>query len=219
MRAGVIFAVLLLVTPAIARADNTTVAEEHARIGRANAAAGNLDQAIVEFDLAARSNPLPKYFYNKAELERRRAVTNANRLEDMRRSVDDFTRYLALLPKASDRKDVEGIIDGLRARIESAEATARDTSLHPVLEPASPVAARVGEDPKAEPQDGRAVPIVPGKEPQNTPEPEKKKSRTWVWVLVGVGAAVLAGTAIGVGVGLSQSDAPAASYGGTEVKF
>ena len=214
MNKMVVLAALLVALPSVARADNDAVAEEHARVAKANVVAGHLEEAIVEFDLAFHANPLPKYLFNKAVLERRKADANAGRVEDMRRSRDDFSRYLSLQPNAPDRRQVEAIIDGLRARIESAEAAARDTSVRPPVEPAPPVAARIGEDPKSDPSGERAQPLVFPATEKEKPVPRK---RTGVWVAVGVVVGVAAiGLGVGLGVGLSHGDHPPTSMLGDQ---
>ena len=187
---------ILLFTRTAAADDDAAIAAEHAKRARANAIAGHIDDAIREFDLALRSDPLPKYAYNKAQLKRRRAETNADRIEDMRGAVDDYMRYLSLDPKAPDRHEIEGYIAELRAMIESAEAARRDTKVAPAEPPAKAVASE--EDPKI--ARARSLVGVVGAE-----QPPPKRSRKGTWIAVGVVAGVVvAGTAIGLGVGLSQ---------------
>src|SRR5688572_28095924 len=125
MRKIVLLATLLLPLPAFAAATNESVAKEHSARAKALIIVGDLRGAIKEFDLAFRANPKPNYLYNIAELHRR--LGEAGAINEMRSAADFFQRYLDAYPNAEDRAQVEARIAELRARIESAEAAARDT--------------------------------------------------------------------------------------------
>ena len=214
MKARLQFIAILLLLPLSAHANDAALGEEHAAMAKAHITTGKLDEAIKEYELAYRANPLPKYIYNIGELHRR--LAEAGVVEEMRKSRDFFMRYLDV-PGASDRKFVEARVVELRAKIESAEAAARDTSAR-TAEPPPASKVFVEDAPR-----GVEVPSEALTFPQpetSRPAPHRPRLRAWQWVLIGSAAAVVAGTAVGLGVGLSQrAGSPDATLGGMGVTW
>ena len=194
MRAAAIVAITFVLLPAVASADNFALADEHARLAKAHILTGHLGDAIKDYEHAFQASPQPKYIYNVGELHRRLAEAGA--IEEMRASREFFTRYLELQPNAPDRRQVEARIIGLQARIESAEAAARETSLMP--------AKQVGTPPAAVPPVTQTLSDLTNAQDVAATEPAPTKRKKWVWALVGAGGVFVTGAAIGLGVGFGQ---------------
>ena len=193
---------LLLAAPGVARANDVELSKEHFRRGMKLSELGKHTESIREFELAYEANPRPSILYNLAH--EHRVLAEAGAIDQMRQSVDFYQRYLMASPKAPDRRPVETMITELKARIETAEATARDSAKSPApVAPAKPLTPNTAHSDETE-----AAAAAVSKPAPDPAKSEKKGVPTWGWVVVGVGAAVVVGGAVGLGVGLSQPAAP-----------
>ena len=190
-----------LATSAPALAFDEPLSRQHFERGKALARLGKHRESIMEFELAYQANPRASILYNLGH--EHRVLAEAGGIEEMRTSAEFYRKYLEMMPNAPDRVEVRTMIADLRARIESAEASARNL---PVKElPPPPDKAPVTDAPRSE-EPERALPIVPEPGRERDGKVAPKASRKWLWVGIGVGAAVVAGTAIGLGVGLTRDN-------------
>src|SRR5438132_11516588 len=108
-------ALLLSMIPLVARADDDAVARMHYKRALAEIALGHRDQAIVEFELAYKASPQPNLLYNIAE--QHKILGEANAIDEKRRAVEFFEKYLDAQPHATDRAAVQAMIAELKAQI------------------------------------------------------------------------------------------------------
>src|SRR4051812_38082804 len=111
------FMLVVLVAPVAARASDDAVARQHFERGKALVKLGEHKQAIKEFELAYQEYPRPSILYNLAH--EHEVLAEAGAVDEMRRAVEFYEKYLEAQPHATDRKDVEASIAELKARIES----------------------------------------------------------------------------------------------------
>jgi tetratricopeptide (TPR) repeat protein len=89
----------LVAHAATARADpSTDRARRHFDLGSSYFDAGRYEEAIHEFESAQAIKPRPRFFYNVARCY--------EHLEDWRRAVDNYRRYLAADPNAPEGDDL-----------------------------------------------------------------------------------------------------------------
>lgn len=196
-------ALVVLLQLGTARADDPQLAQQHDRLARACVVAGHIDEAIGEFALAYRAAPLPKYIFNKAQLELR--LSTAGSIPHMKAALLDFKEYLIAAPAASDRREVEDRIVELRARIESAQAIVDNPSMGPDDSPGF-----------AEPRPAATA----TKPPVLLPPTQPTKSRKSLWTGVAIGGTLLGGLAVGLAIGLTRpAEIPESSLGNMEAHF
>jgi tetratricopeptide (TPR) repeat protein len=116
--------VLALASPALGADSATEQARQHYEIGTQQYDLGHWDDAIREFEKAYELRPDPSFLYNLAQAYRRKG--------DARRALDLYKNYLAKVPKAPQRPEIEGRINSLQKQIEEA---APAQPARPALEP------------------------------------------------------------------------------------
>src|SRR5690242_10764538 len=145
MRHLAVIAVLVLL-PSMASGNDEAVSRQHFERGKALVRLGDHRAAIREFELAYEANPRPSILYNLAH--EHQVLAESGAVEEMRKAVDFYNKYLESQPKAPDRRDVEGYVVDLKARIESAEAKARELPVENL--PPAAEKAPVKDAPRAE---------------------------------------------------------------------
>ena len=125
----------------------------------------------------------------------------ADRLRRDAEALAAFERYLALLPEAANRREVEGRIAVLRQA--SAERGAlQQTSAGSGEQPTVSTGAASERDASIEP-----LPASPSPAADTAPEGENLLEAWWLWTIVGV--VVLSGVGVGVGVAATTPAATA----------
>lgn len=115
---GLVALVALVVGADRAHAEDaaTRAAKKHYAKGDKLFALGKFDQALVEFEAAYESKPLPKLLFNIGQAHRN--------LDHHDQAIFAFRKYLRELPDADNREAVEKLIDDLER--DKAEADERD---------------------------------------------------------------------------------------------
>src|SRR5262245_21162978 len=131
-------ALALSLPAAPARADRKQ-AEAHFTIAVAHVRAGRHRDAIREFEEAYLAEATRNLLFNIAQ--EYRALAGDGEIDDARKRIDFYHRYLAALPDAKDRAEVDAHVAELEARIailEERAAKLREQPLKPVGEAAPP---------------------------------------------------------------------------------
>ena len=173
--AGLATGLLLVVALAApARADD---AENEARRlfqkAELNFNVGKFSEALTDYQAAYQAKPLPGFLFNIAQCYRN--------MGDQERARFFFRRYLALQPKAQNRRRVEELIDEMTRQLEAkqAQGAAAPPTTPPsttaVEPPAAPVTPVPSETPHAETATAEAAPAPASPPP---PAPESKASET-----------------------------------------
>ena len=216
---------VLLATVAVAKEDPTSAharAEVLAAEGLKEYLLGHHQDALKDYEEAFRTEANPSYLYNIGQCYRQ--------LGDHKHAVYSYKGYLATKRDASNREEVEKLIQTEEAEIQRQQANA--PPMAPLPADAKPTEGKPVEakpaDPKAieaspAPAPVVAPPITP--QPEPTPDtkaarpdivaqpaaisesPPPKKSRTMLVVGI-VGAVVLVGAAIAIGIAASGGDSP-----------
>lgn len=177
-------ALALALPAAPARADRKQ-AEAHFTIAVAHVRAGRHRDAIREFEEAYLADASPNLLFNIAQEYRALAVDGE--IDDARKGIDYYKRYLAAVPAAPDRREVEAHIVELEARI--AILTERAAKLRE--EPLKPVES--APSPKIEAPRPEPIPALATAPPPAPVEPTPLWKKWQLWVGVGAGVVVLGG--------------------------
>jgi hypothetical protein len=209
-RAVVVAALALVVTVSEglgtwARADEPTSGEKEARrlFQRAELSfnVGKFSEALVDYQAAYQAKPLPGFLFNIAQCYRN--------MGDQERARFFFRRYLALEPRAPNKRRVEELIDEMTKQLEAREAAAAQAPAaaspsNAGEPPAAPVTPLPSASPPAEPAAAPApssapAPVAEAPAAESPPmvatvaaAPEGRPvwKRWWFWV----GAVALVGT-------------------------
>jgi tetratricopeptide (TPR) repeat protein len=164
--------------------------------GKAAYEAGNYTDALSFFEQAHDRSGRPELLFNIGQA--------ADRLRQDDKAIEALRAYVAQLPNAANRAEVEARIRALEHAIEernsAAPAAAAEASPSPELVPSPEQTAQ------------RAAPA--GTElaaPQTEAAASKPVTKQW-WFWTGIGAVVLGGTAVALAVALGGDDAGHAPY-------
>lgn len=124
-------------------------ARRHFEEGRAFFSAGNYERALVSFDMARRSMPLPELDYNMARCY--------DVLGQFAKAIGFYQRFLDAVPADPDALDVRQRIDVLRGRIAVAALEKQSTGLLG----APGVTPKSAETPSVDPPAGPGVTAAP----------------------------------------------------------
>jgi hypothetical protein len=156
-----------MASPALGADSATEQARQHYEIGTQQYDLGHWDDAIREFEKAYELRPDPSFLYNLAQAYRRKG--------DAKRALDLYKNYLAKVPKAPQRPEIEERINSLQKLIEEAAlakparpaveptVTSPGPPASPAVEPA-PAEASATSSPQVSPEPeavAAASPVVP----------------------------------------------------------
>lgn len=218
-----------------ARADDASDARRHAQRGSSLASSGKCRQAIAEYDKALAILRDPALLFNRAECHRK--------VGDMEAALEDYKQFLADLPRAPNRADVERRIGELSRKVSASEspppsaapAAPREVTLKPApppipakREPPAPATPASGEiavvphdlpalsaEPAAVSEGNPALTLTAPAE--NSPMSEGGiTTRPWFWITV---AAVVVAAGVGTFVLLSQDSTSVPSSALGNYKF
>lgn len=190
--------VLALALP-VAKADDTETAREHFRKGRVQFELGHFKEAAAEFEAAFLAKDDPVLLYNLGKAQQHAGMNAA--------ALRSFRAYLARLPRAPNRAEVEGYIQTL-TRTSPGPMSADSDVPSGRPDPAESVPSPAPRSTTA-PQTTPAPHAAPAPLPQTLTmtaaanEPKRPIYRRW-WLWTAVGGVVAAGVAVGLGVGLSR---------------
>ena len=119
-----------------AKTDDASDARRHAQRASALAASGKCKQAVAEFDKALAVLRDPALLFNRGECHRK--------LGDTDEALEDYKQFLADLPKAPNRGEVERRIAELSRKQATGGAASADGDERPAR-PAAPAAREVPE--------------------------------------------------------------------------
>jgi hypothetical protein len=160
--------VLALASPALGADSATEQARQHYETGTKQYDLGHWDDAIPEFEKAYELRPDPSFLYNLAQAYRRKG--------DARRALDLYKNYLAKVPKAPQRAEIEERIKSLQKQIDEAAPAkpappAHEPTVTSPVPPSSPsvvpapTEASATPSPQVNPQPG----AVPATSPSSPP--------------------------------------------------
>jgi tetratricopeptide (TPR) repeat protein len=177
--------------PAPTEADRTEEAKGLFAAGRAAFDAGRYEDALDYFQRSHAISGRPALLYNIALAH--------DRLRNDEKALQGYEAYLAAVPDAANRTDVETRAAAIRA------ALARREPAPPSAEVPAPAAVAAGAEPAA----SAAVPAAPPQamhdEPAEADEGGGVLSQWWFWTAVGV---VVAGGATAIVIAASGEDDP-----------
>ncbi len=192
---------LLPAVPALAEESKADLAKVHFKKGQAHFEAEEYADALRAFKKAHKLHPLPDIVFMVGQAQRNLKLHGA--------AAASYRKYLEGKQDASDKEEVERLIEELEF-LEEAEGSAEDpTANDPPDDPPKP-AAKPKSRPKPKPKPRRRAPTA------LTPGPKKDKpiyKKWWFWVAVGGGLAVAGGTAGIVAWQTSGGDNPEGSLG------
>lgn len=181
-------------------AARTDASDEVARglfqAGKAAYEAGNYADALSFFEQAHARSGRPQLLFNVGQA--------ADRLRQDDKALEAFRAYLAALPDAPNRGEVEARIRALERAVAE-----RKSSMVIAPVPAEPVAAPTPADTAA-----HAAAVEPPNDDgglTRAPTESKPVTQRW-WFWTGVGAVVLGGTAVALAVALGGDDSRTAPY-------
>lgn len=144
--------------------------------GRTAFAAGRFEAALARFQEAYELSQRPALLYNIG--------TAADRLRRDAQALEAFRAYLAAVPDAANRDEVESRIRVLEEAVAEDEARAVPAPEEVTAAPEPVVAA-------------------PESEPSDAGEGGSVLEEWWFWTIVGV---VVVGAGVGIGVGVASAD-------------
>jgi tetratricopeptide (TPR) repeat protein len=182
--------------PAPAQDDATLAqAKAHFEAGKTAYSSGDYHRAIHEFKAAAQLRPSPILDYNIGLAH--------EKLGHKRVAVKYYQRYLAGVPNASNRAEVEADIAALQQQT-AAEPQPPETQQPAPQEGQPQPQAEPEPQPQSYPTYGTYDPYAPAPAGYPTQAPKKKKSRWWIGLIIAGGALVLV-CAIAVGVWYAET--------------
>jgi hypothetical protein len=205
--AAALTAILLLAAAAAAQADSPhAIAEGRYHLRKANGLAGDdrCQAAVHEYTLAYKKLGDPVVLFNRAECYRR--------IGEDEKAIADYRAFLAAVPAAPNRAQIEAKIAALHARLwpVAGPAPARPSSPGPERATAPPPVRSMAAGPPPPPAerapviDDAAIPASAAPPPAvtlvQTPaaappsKGEGHHGKTWIWLAVG---AAVAGGAVG----------------------
>ncbi len=184
----------LLLFAGSARADDKAKAREAFRVGTQHFKLGEYEQALDSFKEAYRNFESPVFLYNIAQCERQ--------LNHKQEAIRFYRQYLADAKDATNRDEVQGIINKLQSALDEERAAQAKPPQGPI-EPAPTTTTP--------PPTTNAATLTASAPPPAEKTPVYKK--WWLWTAVGV-VAVGVGVGLGVGLGTSSSGSlPSTTFG------
>ncbi|MBI1946522.1 MAG: tetratricopeptide repeat protein [Deltaproteobacteria bacterium] len=172
MRGLLVLAFVMAGAPALAEDTDTAQAKKLFVLATTNYELGRFDDALRSYLEAYQRKPLPGFLFNIGLCHRK--------LGDHVAAVAAFEEYLAKVPKAQNRADVEAMLAEERA---AAAAAPPPTPPPVVAEPAPPP-----------PPAAAVAPVAPEQAPPPSEPPAGDDGGTWVWAAAG-GAVLVAAAA------------------------
>lgn len=201
---GVVLVWLGLTGSAYAQGAPPAATDEVARnlfeAGRAAYDGGNYEDALSFFEQAYARAPRPQLLYNIGQA--------ADRLRNDPKALASFKAYIAALPNAPNRVEVENRIRALERNLQAPSVATPPTATTATPAPAAPVAPT--PSPAAEPMaptPQQTAAAAPSPDPLQTPVPRASDnggvtSKWWFWTAIG---AVVVGGVV-TAIALSSGD-------------
>jgi len=162
-------------------------ARKHFKAGEGHFRAGAFDRAIEEYEVAYKLVPRPGFLFNIGSGYRKKGEASGS-VEDKKRAIDYYQRYLDAEPAGKAIDDARAFIAALRAEVAAAEPKPA-----PIAEP----------PPKPAPASPLSTPPIAAAEPPpvapETPRDRGSGYRTAGLITAGVGVA-LVGTGVYFGL-------------------
>jgi tetratricopeptide (TPR) repeat protein len=183
--------------PPVAHADKEK-ARDHFRKGQIKYTLEKYDEAIAEFEQGYQEQPDAVFLYN---------IAQAHRLGGRpAKAIEFYRKYLAKVPDARNRKEVEDYVESLQKMSVPSEVITAPGGKVPVsstptttVQPAEPPPATTTTPPEpaeTRPPNPEVPPAAVTPPPPAKEEPKKSRLPLWIGVGVGVGLVVAAAAVV-----------------------